>query len=143
MAKCKFDRALFDRALNAYRISQSLDEFTIQLDLMNMSIQEFTSMYLENIVSVCPKFFKILRRLKDNEQFDVIEFTNLANWIIKAPIKVKCTNSTLTIRRPDGNNVRNYKAQIYNALSVFDLDPMYEVCSVAVHKLYEAYYGKI
>ena len=81
MAKC-----IFDRALNAYHISQSLDEFTIQLDLIDMSIQEFKSLYLKKVVSVCPKFFKILRKLKDNEQFDVIEFTNSANWILKLAI---------------------------------------------------------
>ena len=138
MAKCKFDRAL-----NAYHISQSLYEFTIQLDLMNMSIQEFKSMYLKKIVSMCPKFFKILRRLKDNEQFDVIEFTNLANWIIKAPSKVKLTNNTLTISRFDGKNVRKYKAQINIELSAFDLDPIHEICSILVYELYGAYYGKI
>ena len=138
MAKCKFDRAL-----NAYHISQSLDEFTIQLDLMNMSIQEFKSMYLEKIVSVCPKFFKILRRLKEDEQFDVIEFTNLANWIIKAPSKVKLTNNTLTISRHDGKNDITYNAQIYNELLEFDLDPVHEACSILVYELYGAHYGKI
>lgn len=138
MAKCKFDKAL-----NAYHISQSLDEFTIQLDLMNMSIQEFKLMYLEKIVSVCPKFFKILRRLKDNERFDVIEFTNSANWIIKAPIKIELSNDTLRIVRPNGTNAMTQCGYIVNELLEFGIDPMTEICSVLVYELYEAFYGKI
>ena len=72
-----------------------------------------------------------------------IEFTNLANWIIKAPIKIELSNDTLRIVRPNGTNTMTQCGYIINELLKFGIDPMDEVCSMAVHKLYEAYYGKI
>lgn len=141
------DKSIFKNVLKYYANAQSLEEFTIRLDLINWTLNDFNSMYLEMIVSRCPIFFKMLQTLKRDDKyddnFDVVKFTNINKWKIKAPTDIKITDTNFSVTCFDGKNFITQNALIINDIKQFGLDPIAECAIVLITELYGGTNGEI
>jgi hypothetical protein len=99
------DKSIFKNVLKYYANAQSLEEFTIRLDLIDWTLHDFNFMYLELIVPKFPIFFKRLQKLKNDEKFNIITFTNEKCWRKKAPIDIILSDDEVNITYRDGEHI--------------------------------------
>ena len=86
---------------------------------------------------------KLKRDDKYDDNFDVVKFTNINKWKIKAPTDIKITDTDFSVTCFDGKNFITQNALIINDIKQFGLDPIAECAIVLITELYGGTNGKI
>jgi hypothetical protein len=130
------DKSIFKNVLKYYADAQSLEEFTIRLDLIDWALNDFNFMYLELIVPKFPIFFKRLQKLKNDEKFNIITFTNEKCWRKKAPIDIILLDDEVNITYRDGEHITIQKLYLLDVINRGGPDSIEEYCNVLIYEMY-------
>lgn len=130
------DKSIFKNVLKYYANAQSLEEFTIRLDLIDWELNDFNFMYLELIVPKFPIFFKCLQKLKNDEKFNIITFTNEKCWSKKAPIDIVLSDDEVNITYRDGEHITTQKLYLLDVIKRGGADSIEEYCNVLIYEMY-------
>lgn len=130
------DKSIFKNVLKYYANAQSLEEFTIRLDLIDWALNDFNFMYLELIVSKFPIFFKRLQKLKNDEKFNIITFTNEKCWRKKAPIDIILSDDEVNITYRDGEHITTQKLYLLDVIRRCGANSIEEYCNVLIYEMY-------
>lgn len=130
------DKSIFKTVLKYYADAQSLEEFAIRLDLIDWTLDDFNSMYLEMIVSRYPLFFKCIQGLKNDEKFNVITFTNEKCWRKKAPIDITLSDDELNITYRDGEHITTQKLYLLDVIKQDGADIIEGYCNTLIYEMY-------
>jgi hypothetical protein len=130
------NKYIFKNVLKYYADAHSLEEFIIRLDLINWTLNDFNSMYLEMIVSKFPMFFKCLHRLKNDEKFNVITFTNEKCWRKKAPIGITLSDDELDITYRDGERITTQRLYLLDVIKQSGVNVIEGYCNTLIYEMY-------